>query len=55
MIKLIQATDLVWDTLSPAQIEKLKTKLFYPAAVEVIQKHKMEIHNIQCWKNAAVG
>ncbi len=46
LIKLVQAADLVWETLTPQEIEKLKTKLFYPAAVEVIQKHQMPIHNI---------
>lgn len=55
LISMAQAADAIWDTLSPADIETLKTKLFYPAAVDVIQKHRIEIHNIQCWKNSAVG
>ena len=25
------------------------------AAAEVIREHRMGIHNIQCWKNSAVG
>src|SRR5207248_8651385 len=41
LIKVIHAADCVWDTLSPDQIETLRTKLFYPAAVDVIQKHHM--------------
>jgi hypothetical protein len=55
LIAMAQAADAIWDTLSPADIETLKTKLFCPAAVDVIQKHRIEIHNIQCWKNSAVG
>ena len=55
LIPMAQGADAVWDTLSAADIETLKTKLFYPAAVDVIQKHLMGIHNIQCWKNSAVG
>ena len=55
LISMAQAADAIWGTLAPADIETLKTKLFYPAAVDVIQKHRIEIHNIQCWKNSAVG
>lgn len=55
LIPMAQATDLVWDTLTPADIEKLRTGLFYPAAVDVIEKHHLGIHNIQCWKNTAVA
>ena len=55
LIPMAQGADAIWDTLSPADIETLKTKLFYPAAVDVIGKHQMGIHNIQCWKNSAVG
>src|SRR5213078_3500675 len=55
LIKVTQAADLVWDTLSSDERETLRMKLFYPAAVDVIQKHHMPIHNIQCWKNSAVG
>ena len=55
LIAMAQGADAVWDTLSSAEIEMLKTQLFYPAAVDVIQKHRMGIHNIQCWKNSAVG
>ncbi len=54
LIPMAQGADAVWDTLTPADRETLKTRLFYPAA-EVIRQHKMGIHNIQCWKNSAVG
>ncbi|HVK02704.1 MAG TPA: heparinase II/III family protein [Armatimonadaceae bacterium] len=54
IIPVAQACDMVWDLLSPADVETLKTRLFYPAT-EVIRQHKMGVHNIQCWKNSAVG
>ena len=54
LIPMAQGCDLIWDTLSPAEVETLRTKLFYPAT-EVIRRHRMGIHNIQCWKNSAVG
>jgi hypothetical protein len=53
-IPMAQGCDAIWDTLSPTDIETLKTKLFYPIT-KVIQQHRMSIHNIQCWKNSAVG
>ena len=54
LIPMVQGADLVWDTLSAPERETLKTNLFYPAA-DVIRQHKMGVHNIQCWKNSAVG
>jgi hypothetical protein len=54
LIPMAQGADAVWETFAPTEIESLKTKLFYPAA-EVIRQHGMKIHNIQCWKNSAVG
>jgi hypothetical protein len=55
LIPMAQGCDAVWDMLSAADRDTLRTKLFYPAATDVIQKHRMSIHNIQCWKNSAVG
>ncbi|MBB6048259.1 heparinase II/III domain-containing protein [Armatimonas rosea] len=54
LIPMAQGADLVWETLSESERATLKTDLFFPAA-EVIRKHKMGVHNIQCWKNSAVG
>lgn len=54
LIPVCQGADLVWNRLSEADRETLASKLFRPAA-EVIRQHKMGIHNIQCWKNSAVG
>ncbi len=55
IIRAAQGADCIWDRLSPADRETLKTKLFLPAVNDVIRKHRMAIHNIQCWKNSAVG
>ena len=52
---MAQGADLVWDTLSEADRARSPTKLFLPAARDVILPHRMGIHNIQCWKNSAVG
>jgi hypothetical protein len=54
LITVCQGADLVWDRLSPADRMTIETGLLRPAA-ETIRRHKMGIHNIQCWKNSAVG
>lgn len=54
LIPVAQGADLIWDTLSESEWETLKTALFSPAA-QVIRQHKLGVHNIQCWKNSAVG
>ncbi len=55
LIRVAQGADMIWDTLTGSEVRKVSEDLFYPAAVDVIQKHRMGIHNIQCWKNSAVG
>ena len=55
LIPMAQGADLIWETLTDAERETLAQKLFLPAAKEVILPHKMGVHNIQCWKNSAVG
>ncbi len=55
LIPIAQGADLIWETLTDAERETLAQKLFLPAAKEVILPHKMGVHNIQCWKNSAVG
>ncbi len=45
---------LVRDTLSEADRKHIEQDLLV-AAANVIREHKMSIHNIQCWKNSAVG
>lgn len=54
LIPVTQGADLIWDTLSEADKTQIASKLLRPAA-QVIRQHKMSIHNIQCWKNSAVG
>lgn len=55
LIPMAQGVDLIWETLSPSERDLLAQKLFLPAAREVILPHQMGVHNIQCWKNSAVG
>jgi len=55
LIPMAQGADLIWNTLSAAEQKLAADGLFRPAAVEVILRHKGGIHNIQCWKNSAVG
>ena len=55
LIPMAQGADLIWDTLSDADRRVLAGNLFLPAARDVILPHRMGVHNIQCWKNSAVG
>ncbi len=55
LIPVAQGADLLWDTLSAADRRTLADQLFLPAARDVILPHKLGVHNIQCWKNSAVG
>ena len=55
LIPLCQGADLVWDTLSEDERRALAEQVVLPAVHEVILPHRMGVHNIQCWKNSAVG
>ncbi|MCS3920804.1 alginate lyase family protein [Fervidibacter sacchari] len=55
LIPMAQGVDLIWEMLTESERQTLAQKLFLPAAREVILPHKMGVHNIQCWKNSAVG
>jgi hypothetical protein len=55
LIPIAQGADLIWDTLSEADRESIARGLFLPAARDTILAHRMGIHNIQNWKNSAVG
>ena len=55
LIPVAQGADLIWDTLAETDRRTLADKLFLPAARDVILAHKMGVHNIQNWKNSAVG
>ena len=42
------------DVLRPAEHQAIREQLLRPAA-QLILKHNIGIHNIQCWHNAAIG
>jgi len=54
LIPIVRAYDLIWDSLSAQERRRIEEKLLRPAA-SLIMEHKIGIHNIQCWKNSAVG
>jgi oligo-alginate lyase len=54
LITVLEGADCVWDALSADEQKRVESGLLRPAT-EVIRQHKMGIHNIQCWKNSAVG
>ncbi|MDA0709168.1 MAG: alginate lyase family protein [bacterium] len=55
LIPFAQGADMVWDTLSDAEQKQITHDVLEVAAREVILPHEMKVHNIQCWKNSAVG
>jgi hypothetical protein len=55
LIPLAQGADMIWDTLSEADRKTIAGGVFLPAARDTILAHRMGIHNIQNWKNSAVG
>jgi len=55
LITFCQGADLVWETLKENDRTTIAQKLLLPAARDVILPHTMGVHNIQCWKNSAVG
>lgn len=55
LIPVCQGLDLIWDTLTPAERDSITKKLLLPAANDVIMPHPHGVHNIQCWRNSAIG
>lgn len=55
LIPICQGADLIWNKLSEEDKDTIAQKMLVPAAREVILPHEMGVHNIQCWKNGAVG
>jgi hypothetical protein len=55
LIPLCQGADLVWNRLSQSDRETISSKLLLPAAKEVILPNPIGVHNIQCWRNSAIG
>jgi len=54
LIPVAWGYSLVRDTLAAPERARIENDLLV-AAAEVIREHRMGIHNIQCWKNSAVG
>ena len=54
LIPVVWGYSLVRETLSEEERRRVEEGLLRPAA-GVIREHKLGIHNIQCWKNSAVG
>ncbi len=54
LITVVEGVDCIWDTLTAEEQQRVKRGLLIPAT-DVIRQHKLGIHNIQCWKNSAVG
>lgn len=54
LVTVAEGADCIWETLNEEEQKKVTNDLLYPAT-DVIRQHKMGIHNIQCWKNSAVG
>lgn len=55
LIPFCQGADLVWETLTERERGRIAGRFIIPAVKEVILPHHLGIHNIQCWKNSAVG
>ena len=54
LIPMAQGADMIWDALTDAERKRAEDGLFRPAA-QVIRQQWIGVHNIQCWKNSAVG
>lgn len=55
LIQICQGADLVWEALTHAERDAITSKVLLPAAKEVIMPSPKGVHNIQCWRNSAVG
>jgi hypothetical protein len=55
LIALTEGMDLIWNTLSPEDVQTVRERLLLPAVRDVILPKKRGVHNIQCWQNSAVG
>ncbi|MBT5753258.1 MAG: alginate lyase family protein, partial [Rhodospirillaceae bacterium] len=55
LIPFAQGVDLIWDILSKADQQTVTENILQVSAREIILPHEMKVHNIQCWKNSAVG
>lgn len=54
LIPVVFGYSLIRETLTEAERRRVEEELLRPAGA-VIRDHRMGIHNIQCWKNSAIG
>lgn len=54
LITMLEGADCIWADLNENERARIEKQLIRPAT-KVIRDHRMGIHNIQCWKNSAVG
>lgn len=55
LIPVCQGADLVWDTLTQADRDTISNNMLMPAVKDVLMPNPLGIHNIQCWRNSAIG
>ena len=55
LIPLVRAYDLVREDLSPAAQVRVEDDLLRPAAAHILGQKYWQIHNIECWHNAAIA
>jgi hypothetical protein len=55
LIPLAQAYDLIRGTLTARARRRIEEGLLIPAAGHIVTQRFNQIHNIECWHNAAVG
>lgn len=55
MIDLCHGADLIWDTLAQTERDAIANKLMLPSVNDIIIPKPYGIHNIQCWRNSAIG
>lgn len=53
-IRIVNAMELIKDSVDAAWIQEVKEKLFCPV-FELLRPQKMHIHNIPTWINSAIG
>jgi len=55
LIPLAQAYDLIRGTLTAPARRRIEEGLLIPAAEHIVTQRFNQIHNIECWHNAAIG
>ncbi len=55
LIPLVRAYDLLRESLEIGARELIENELLRPAAEHLLRERFLEIHNIECWHNAAIA